>query len=146
MEKMGVKIFSVFEQGTGPNERNDIVFTKSEVTIAQVKTDWRSPTLEHMKGISKDHFGLARFESDTDPPFVDLCNWLGDIFGGLVDRDITWDMQLFPLSAHPSILHNSLINFNWEDMVAFVGPQYRDKWLHFPANHETRVMVSQGRV
>lgn len=81
VEAMNTKIFSVFQQQT-PNEQHKVVFTESEVTIGHLRSsleDW--PELERVRGMSKNHFDMAKFETITEQAFIDLCSWLKDILG-----------------------------------------------------------------
>ncbi|KIW23067.1 hypothetical protein, variant 1 [Cladophialophora immunda] len=139
VEAQKTKLFSIVEQFP-LDKGGDILFTESEITV-------NSPKFETVQKMPKNHIEIATFGSDTEQSFLDLCTWLRTIFGDLIDQDTTWDMQFIPLTARQPGCYDSIpfegnsdnYSQRWINTIKRSGVHYRDKWFHFPTNHESEV-------
>ncbi|OQU93612.1 hypothetical protein CLAIMM_00096 [Cladophialophora immunda] len=139
VEAQKTRLFSIVEQL--PLEKGgDILFTESEITF-------NSPEFETVQKMLKNHIEIARFGSDTEQSFLDLCTWLRTIFEDLIDQDTTWDMQFIPLAARqpgyyeyiPFEGNSDDYSQRWINTIDRCWDYGSDKWIHFPTNHESAV-------
>lgn len=138
-----VRIVSVSETSQYP------ILQRSEIRLY---SKGRSARLETVVDGKADHFSLAKSSHRDDPRFSDMCDWLQTIFGSSLVEDITWQPTLFlPVgkmpyreSSDPLIDRLSGTSSTWRALDHLESHEdNRERWVHFPANKEVWMTVSE---